>query len=228
MKTVLLLALLAFPMLLNGCFTPVIEGATEIHDWYRRDTFDADAASGDPVAQFKLGNTYCCHAGGPLDAVSIHNNNRATYWYCQAAQQGYGPAQLRLAQLYSGHPIKGFRIAQHASAALGNTQTDLSIALMWASIVADQGNQDGVELRDIIAAHATPEQRASAATLTKNWRAAPCRWKEVFPSAKSGASRHVPSRKIPVASNSSRIASARQLFSIKSSDKPLNPQPGFH
>jgi uncharacterized protein len=184
MRKSLLLALLAFPLLLDGCFTPVIEGATEIHDWYRRDTFDGEAASGDPVAQFKLGNTYCCHAGGPLDAVSIYNNNRATYWYCQAARQGYGPAQLRLAQIYSGHPIKGLRIAQHASAALGNTQTDLGIALLWANIAADQGEPDGVRLRDEITAHATREQRAAAATLIKSWPAAPCRWSEVFPSAK--------------------------------------------
>jgi hypothetical protein len=26
---------------------------------------------GDPVTQYKLGDTYCCHGGGPMDMVSI-------------------------------------------------------------------------------------------------------------------------------------------------------------
>jgi hypothetical protein len=27
----------------------------------------ADGAAGDPVAQYTLGDTYCCHGGGPMN-----------------------------------------------------------------------------------------------------------------------------------------------------------------
>ncbi len=186
LKVFSLLPLLGLAMLLGGCFTPLFEGATEFHDWYRRDTFNGEAQRGDPVAQYKLGNAYCCHAGGPLDAISVYNNNEATYWYCEAAHQGYRPAQLRLAQIYSGHVIKGPRIAQHASAALGNTYTDLPVALMWADIAARDGDHDAVRMHGKLARRATPEQRASAAALASDWMAAPCLWSDVFPFARTG------------------------------------------
>lgn len=185
LKRFLLLGALAFAVNLAGCFTPVIEGATEFHDSYKRDAFEAKAAAGDPVAQYKLGNTYCCHAGGPLDTVSIYNNAEATHWYCRAARKDYGPAQLRLAQIYAGHPIQGFRVAQHVSAAIGSAETDLGVALMWASVAADQGVDNAEALRTDLTAQATPAQHARSAALMKNWRTAPCGWNEVFPSGKS-------------------------------------------
>lgn len=183
MKNFFLLAMLALPLLLDGCYTPLIEGAQEGYDAVRRDSLQAETASGDPVAQYKLGDTYCCHGGGPMDHVSVYDNHKATYWYCQAARQGYGPAQLRLAQVYSGHPIHGLHIALRASALVGTAETDLGVALMWASVAADHGVEDAIALRDKITEQATSKERAKASTLMKNWRTAPCRWAEVFPSA---------------------------------------------
>ncbi len=183
MKNFFLLAILASALLLDGCYTPLIEGAQEGYDAVRRDPLQADAASGDPVAQYKLGDTYCCHGGGPMDNVSIYDNHKATYWYCQAARQGYGPAQLRLANVYSGHPIHGLHIALRASALVGSADTDLAVALMWASVAASHGVEDADALRGEIALQATEKQRTRAATLLKDWRTAPCRWAELFPVA---------------------------------------------
>jgi hypothetical protein len=185
MKKFFLLAMLALPLLLNGCYTPLIEGAQEGYDVISRDPLQADAASGDPVAQHKLGETYCCHGGGPMDEVSVYDNHKATYWYCRSARQGYGPAQLRLAQVYSGHPIHGLHVALRASALVGTVETDLGVALMWASIAASHGVDDAIALRDEITGQATGKERARAAALMKNWRTAPCRWAEVFPPAKN-------------------------------------------
>jgi hypothetical protein len=184
MKIFLLVAMLASPLLLEGCYTPLVEGAQEGYDAARRDPLHTDAASGDPVAQYKLGDTYCCHGGGPMDKVSVYDNAKATYWYCKAARQGYGPAQMRLAQIYSGHPIHGLHIALRASALVGTAETDPGVALMWASVAADHGGgEDATELRDDIMAQATAKDRARAATLVKHWQTASCRWTEVFPSA---------------------------------------------
>ena len=183
MKNLFLLALLALPLLLDGCYTPLIEGAQEAYDAARRDPLQADAASGNPVAQYKLGDTHCCQGGGPMDKVSIYDNHKATYWYCRAARQGYGPAQSRLARVYSGHPIHGLHIALRASALVGTAETDLGVALMWANVAANNGVDDAVALRDEIMEQATSQERARAATLMKDWRAAPCGWAEVFPLA---------------------------------------------
>jgi TPR repeat protein len=175
--------LLALPLLLDGCYTPFIEGAQEGYDAVRRDSLQTEAATGDPVTQYKLGDTYCCHGGGPMDKVSIYDNHRATYWYCRSARQGYAPAQLRLAQVYSGHPIHGLHVALRASALVGTAETDLGVALMWASVAAKHGAADAIALRDEIMGQATDKERAKATTLMKNWRAAPCGWSAVFPLA---------------------------------------------
>jgi TPR repeat protein len=183
MKIFPLAAILVSAVLLEGCYAPVIEGAQQGYDYIRRDPLQAATAAGDAVAQYELGDTYCCHGGGPMDKVSIYDNDKATYWYCRAARQGYGPAQIRLARVYSGHPIHGLHIALRASALTATPKTDLSVALMWASVAVNHGADDATELRDQIMGQATSEQRARGSMLMRNWRAAPCGWAEVFPSA---------------------------------------------
>ena len=180
-----MLGVVALALLLGGCLTPFIEGATEIHDSYGRDSFEAKAASGDPIAQYNLGNTYCCQGGGPLDLISVYDNTQATLWYCRSARKGYGPAQLRLAQIYAGHPIQGFRLTQHASSAVGAPQTDLGVALMWASVAAKQNVEKADALHDDLEAQVTPHQRAQASELIRNWRTVACGWAEVFPPGRS-------------------------------------------
>src|SRR5258706_1467649 len=183
MKVHVVLAMLASTLLLEGCYTPLIEGAQQGYDAVRRAPLQARAASGDAASQYELGDSYCCHGGGPMDNLSVYDNHQATFWYCKAAKQGYGPAQLRLARVYSGHPIHGLHIALRVSALVGTVETDRAVALTWASLAASQGVEDAAALRDEITAQATAKERARAATLLKNWHAAPCRWAEVFPAA---------------------------------------------
>ena len=183
MRCLVLIATIACTLMLDGCYTPLIEGAQEGYDAARRDSLQAGAASGDPVAQYKLGDTYCCQGGGPMDKVSIYDNHKATQWYCRAAKQGYGPAQMRLARIYAGHPLRGLHVALRASALAGTTEMDRGVALMWASVAAGQGIDNATALRDEIMEQATGSERAKAAILVKHWRTAPCGWAEVFPTA---------------------------------------------
>ena len=176
--------------LLNGCYAPIIEGAQQGYDATKRKSIKVtDASPNDPVAQYKLGNTYCCKGGGPLNDLSIYDNNKATYWYCKSARQGYGPAQLQLARLYSGHAIRGIHVVLRASALVGDAETDFSSALMWASLAADNKGEgdadDAAELRKEIVGKATDEERARAATLLKHWHTATCEWAEVISSRKN-------------------------------------------
>ena len=136
-------------------------------------------------AQYELGESYCCRSGGPLDKMSIYDNHEATHWYCRAAHKGYAPAQFRLARLYSGHPIHGMHIAFRVSTMLGNAETDLGVALLWSNLAANNGVADARPLRDEILVHATDRDRARATRLLQDWRAAPCEWAAVFPSARN-------------------------------------------
>ena len=188
-KNFLQIVLLAVPLLLNGCYTPVIEGAQQGYDASRRESLKTEAASDDPVDEYNLGNNYCCQGGGPMDDMTVYDNNKATHWYCKAARQGYGPAQLQLARLYSGHAIRGLHVVLRASALVDTPETDFSVALMWASLAAsnkgDGDVNDATELRNKITQKATSKERARAAHLMKSWQTTSCQWAEVFPLAKN-------------------------------------------
>jgi TPR repeat protein len=120
-----------------------------------------------------------------MDEVSIYDNEKATYWYCKAAKQGYGPAQLRLARVYSGHPIHGLHVALRASALIGTAETDLGVALMWANVAVNHGVGDAAALRDEIMERSTAKEREGASARIKSWQSAPCQWAEVFASTGS-------------------------------------------
>jgi TPR repeat protein len=176
----LTLVCLALTLLLQGCYTPFIEGAQQGYDGAKRNSLEAGASSGDPSEEFKLGNTYCCQGAGPLHDLSIYDNEKATHWYCRAARQGYEPAQRRLAQLYSGHAIRGLHIVLRASDLMGTDETNLSVALMWANLAAKKGGADALELRDEILKLATADERGRADAYAKEWRSVPCRWEDVI------------------------------------------------
>lgn len=184
MKPLLQLVTFCLPLLMNGCYTPLIEGAQQGYDASQRGALKTEAASNIPVDEYNLGNNYCCRGGGPMDGLTIYDNNKATHWYCKAARHGYGPAQLQLARLYSGHAIRGLHVALRASALMDDAETNLSVALMWASIAAKNTGKgdidDATELRNKITQKATSKQRARAISLIKNWRTAPCEWAEVI------------------------------------------------
>ena len=198
MKIVRLLVSLVIPLQLAACIAPLviggiavpayisspaIETAYQFNDSSSQSSLKAKAESGDRIAQYRLGDSFCCHVGGPLDRISVYDNKEATNWYCKSAHQGYGPAQMRLAKLYSGHPIHGISMVQRASALVGDVETDMAVALMWASVAAAHGDAGGIALRDDFRTHATPEQRTKADALFAHWHSAPCRWSDVFPAA---------------------------------------------
>lgn len=203
-KIVRVLVSLTAPVLFTACMAPVIIGgiavpayvstpametAQQASDASNQGALKSKAEAGDRIAQYKLGESFCCHGGGPLDRISVYDNEVATAWYCKSAHQDYGPAQLRLAKIYSGHPLHGIRMVQRASALVGSSGSDMAVALMWASVAAAQGDKGSIQLRDDIKAQATPEQRAKAEALFADWHSAPCRWSEVFPVDRSGTSR---------------------------------------
>jgi TPR repeat protein len=181
MKNIFYLALCLFILNLAGCYTPVIEGAQQGYDGARRSELQDKAMTGDAAAEYEFGNSYCCKGAGPLKEASIYDNNKATYWYCKSAWQGYAPAQLQLAKIYSGSPIRGLHLVLRASDIVGNDSVNLALAQMWAELAAQGGDEDAADLRDAIIQKTTSKEHQRTEAYLKNWQNAPCRWSSVFP-----------------------------------------------
>jgi len=183
------LFIVSFLNLLSACYAPVIEGAQQGYDATRRVILKDKDEPRSRAEEFKLGNTYCCKGGGPLNDLSIYDNEKATFWYCKSARQGYAPAQLQLARLYSGYAIRGVHIVLRASALVGTTETDFSNALMWAEIAANNKGEgdaeDAQELRDEILKKVTDQERENSTILKANWKTTPCQWDELVKKKKT-------------------------------------------
>lgn len=112
------------------------------------------AANGDADAQFTLGKNYEAGRGGLKRDYA-----EAANWYRKSAEQGNVYAQASLGILY--HAGKGV------------TQDNVQ-AEMWFTIAADRaikGDRDTiVEMRDSVAAHLTPRQKADAQRLAHEWK----------------------------------------------------------
>ncbi len=174
------LAILLAPSL-AGCFAPVVEGGRQAADYSKRGSLEPKAAAGDAQAQYDLGNTYCCVVTGQsTTAASVYDNDKATYWLCKSAHQNYGPAQLKLARIYSGQLIEGVRLMKRATALFAERKTAPALALMWARLAASNGVEGAAAYRDELQESASTTELERAARLTLEWHDAPCEWSDVF------------------------------------------------
>lgn len=112
------------------------------------------AAAGDPDAQFTLGKNYEAGRSGLKKDYA-----EAANWYRKSAEQGNPWAQASLGILY--HSGKG-------------VPHDDVQAEMWYIVAAGRVDANDrptiVEMRDSVAAHLTPEQRAEAERLASEWK----------------------------------------------------------
>jgi TPR repeat protein len=176
---------------LSGCLAPLIEGAREGYDASKRSSLEAKAAAGDAQAQYDLGKTYCCETGPQIErSISVYDNQKATEWLCKSALQNYGPAQYKLALIYSGDEISGLRVLLRATALFGDKASALPVAWIWASKAADNGTDKAAALRDSIGQKLTTAERASATAALSKWKTVPCVWNDVIkPTTSSTADR---------------------------------------
>lgn len=117
------LLLLTLAMSVTGC-APLSQN---LRDKKERDQYMQAARDGDPAAQYKVARTYCCGLG------PFYNTRRAIDWFCRAARQGYVPAQLALANMYSDN-------LDDDPESLPKPPVDFVSAYMWYTVAAAQGN----------------------------------------------------------------------------------------
>lgn len=110
--------------------------------------FKFAANRGNGFAMNMLGALYLSGQGVPQDY------NIAEKWYRLAAEMGLPYAQVSLGFLYNeGHGVP----------------QDYVLAHMWLNIAASNGNEIGLENRDIIARKMTPAQIEKAQDLAREW-----------------------------------------------------------
>lgn len=152
-------------------------GSLAVQTTIRNNNMDL-ALQGDPVAQTKVGSSYCC-AGPGFSA------QKATEWLCKAADQEHMPAFYELGRIYIGEvtriPHPGLYITAEVT-----SKKSLPIGLMYLQLAADAGNRTAArKIRAQRAKHNGNEiffdrQLDQANALKATWRNQPCTYSEVF------------------------------------------------
>jgi TPR repeat protein len=132
-------------MYANGEGVP--QDAPKAVRWFR-----LAADQGDESAQYNLGFMYANGRGVPQDHVE------AARLYRLAAEEGYGRALYNLGLLYA----RGFGVTQ-----------DTAQAYMWFNLAATrltgEDQESALDNRDIAFDQLTPDQRAKAQRLAREW-----------------------------------------------------------
>lgn len=174
---VILVGVMLALILIGGCVAPILEGANISKDKAVLSANQEAAESGDPEAQYKVGDAYCC---SPREGGGFYNNRLATEWLCKSAQQGYAPAQYKLGQIYSGDMVDGIRILRRVATAAVGSPDDQAVAATWFTLAADQEEEDAAAQRDEIVEALSADQRQRYEGYLETWQSAPCRWDDVY------------------------------------------------
>lgn len=126
----------------------------------KRQELTVAANAGDVVAQYELGNAFCC-GYGPGKSTA-----KALEWYCRSALQGYGPAQYALGRYY------GTRADTSYDPSL---RQELIYSYMWYSIAALQKVPLADAERDALAIDMSPRELREASDHVRNWQTQGCR-----------------------------------------------------
>ncbi|MEZ5997944.1 MAG: hypothetical protein R3B98_04560 [Hyphomonas sp.] len=169
-----LLAILALGASLGtgGCVAAGVGGATYAVKASQRAGLEADAAAGDPVAQYELGLSHCCMGPG-------FSTQTATEWLCRSARQGYAPAQYELGRIYAGEisrtPTPGQKVIRAVTA-----KSDPVSSYVWFRLSADGGLEKAEARTTEAAAEMTEQDMADAGALMRAWESMPCEYADVF------------------------------------------------
>lgn len=168
-------------VILSGCATAAIQGASRASDQVTIASYKSDAEAGDPVAQYKVGMAHCCTIAG---SMGVLNNQEATKWFCKAAAQGNTDAQYELGRIYSGDLVRGMNGPAKIGALLTKQPENKPIALMWLGMAATGGNKDAKEAARDLSKDMTQDEIDQASTLRQKPYAQPCEWNDVYPDNK--------------------------------------------
>ncbi|MEL7446507.1 MAG: hypothetical protein AAGK02_11970 [Pseudomonadota bacterium] len=157
---------------LPGCVAAGIGGTTYAVKASQRGDLQGPARAGDAQAQYELGLSHCCMGPG-------FSTRTATEWLCQAAKQGYAPAQYELGRIYAGEvsrtPAPGQKVIRAATA-----KSDSVSSYVWFQLAADGGEDRAVSRASDALSSLTEYEVMAAESSLANWRDMPCEYDDVF------------------------------------------------
>jgi hypothetical protein len=122
---------------LAGCGAVAVETATVGWDnakvWANMDA----ARTGDPEAQYAVGEALCC--SGDAATGALYSTADAMRWLCAAADQGNTDAMLKLGRIFEGDQVDGLRPIRRAMNAVTVTPQNLAAAYHWYATAAREG-----------------------------------------------------------------------------------------
>jgi len=175
------ISLFASGALLSGCASAVIEGAQAAKSEVIIAENIGKANAGDPIAQFKVGEAYCCSLN---EGSGIYNTKTSVDWLCRSARQGYSPAMFKLGKIYSGDTVDGVRLARRLAAGVTGSSTNLAVASAWFQMAADKGMKEAADrVRDVSKDMNAAQIQTARQVYGMRETQAPCLWSAVIDTA---------------------------------------------
>jgi TPR repeat protein len=170
----------------TGCVAAGVEGANIAKDKATISNNLEMAQKGDAVAQFKVGDAYCCSIGETESG--FYNTRVSVGWLCASAVQGYGPAMYKIGKIYSGDVVEGVRLARRAASGVAGTSENHPVAYAWLAQAQARGVVDAAKRAQEVWAEMSAGERDDAMRLINAGLGATCRWEDAI------LSKHRPSR----------------------------------
>ncbi len=176
-----LLALLGVSVLvLSGCAAVVGESAHLTKNKVTINNNIDKAERGDQVAQFKVGNAYCCSVDEK--DRTFYSTRKAVGWLCASAAQGYAPAMYKIGKIYSGDVTDGIRLARRLAQGIAGNSENHPVAYAWLVQAAVRGEEeeDAKARASKLWAKMPPTEQAETRMLVNAGLQATCRWEDAI------------------------------------------------
>ena len=175
MRVLVILALISLTS--SGCVTAALEGANIAKDKVTVNNNISKAGKGDPEAQYKVGDAYCCslHEG-----KGFYDTRVAVKWLCTSARNGYAPAMYKIGKIYSGDVIDGVRLGRRLAQGIAGTSKHPPVAYIWLAFAKNYGINEADKRSKEVWVDMTASDREETRRLIKDAVNVPCFWDEVF------------------------------------------------
>lgn len=175
-KTASMTSLVAVGLILSGCVALGVEGANISKDEIVYQANIDAAQSGDPVAQYKVGDALCCsvHEGS-----GFYNTQKSVEWLCLSARQGHGPAMYQVGKILSSDVIDGVRLARRLVQGVAGTSENLPVAFGWLRAASANGVPEAKERAEDVWSDMSDDERAQAVEFDGATTPDACTWAEV-------------------------------------------------
>lgn len=121
----------------------------------------ANAESGNPDSQYRLGMELCC---------KNKDTKRAVAWLCRASKQNHVDAPYQLGSIYTGAITRNGKTDK----SFDSGYSDLSFAYMWYTVAMAKGHEKATQGRSKLERRMTREQIMQGKRWATGWRKLSC------------------------------------------------------